>query len=243
MTDGPVDAGGGHAAPGGAEPSGGREEELPSLPVRAAQVFVAPGRLFDRLRRDPAWVGMLVLLVVLSLASTYLMPEELLEQVVRGQMAAGATEADVQRALDVSRPLGYAAAVLGPPVVTAAVAGFLYFTYTLVLGGEGEFRQVFSVSVHAWLIPTVGALALLPLMVATGDAEVRLALHLAVPGLDDDTYLHSFLRRLNVFGLWAAAVLGIGASRLYERRAALGSAAFLAAAYVAVAAVLTLVLP
>lgn len=218
------------------------EDDLPNLFVRAVQVFVAPGALFRRLRRDPAWMGMLALLVVLSLLSVYLMPAELMEQLLRSQMGPEVTEADVQRALELSRPMAWAGAVLGPPAVTAALAGFLYFTYTLVLGGEGTFRQLFSVSAHGMLVSTVGGLVVLPLMVASGDPQVRLALHLLVPGLDPDTYLYSLLHGLNVFSLWTAAVLAVGVGAVYERRSAGTTAVFLIATYVGVKAALALVL-
>lgn len=220
-------------AQGAAEPG---EGDLPALPARAARVFVAPGRLFRRLRDDPVWAGALGLVVVLTVASVFFTPEQLLEEMFRSQMGPEATEADVEQALSFARPLSYVSAVLGPPIAIAAIGGFLYFVYTLVLGGEGRFGQLFSVSAHAWLIPTVGGLALLPLMVATGDPEVRLALHLLVPGLDPDGYLHALLYGLNVFGLWTAGVLGVGVAAVYRRTSATAPAAFLIAAYVAVKA-------
>lgn len=218
------------------------DEALPSLPVRAVQVFAAPGRLFRRLRDDPAWAGVLAVVVVLALASVYLTPQELVEQAFRGQMGADATDADVERALSVARPLSYLSAVLGPILTTAALGGFLYFVYTLVLGGEGSFRQLFSVSAHAMLIPSVGGLVLLPLMIATGDPEVRLALHHLVPGLDPGGYLHALLRGLNVFGLWTAAVLGVGVATVYRGRSPAAPIALLIGAYVAVKAVVAFVL-
>jgi hypothetical protein len=205
-----------------------------------AQVFVAPGRLFRRLRDDPVWAGALAAVVALTVASVFFTPEQLLEEMFRSQMGPEATEADVEQALSVARPVSYVFSVLGPPVSIAAVGGFLYFVYTLVLGGEGRFGQLFSVSTHAWLIPTVGGLALLPLMVATGDPEVRLALHLLVPGLDSDGYLHALLRGLNVFGLWTAVVLGIGVAAVYRRPSATAPAVFLITAYVVTKAAVAL---
>lgn len=215
-------------------------ERLPGLHIRAVQVFLAPGELFERLRRRPAWIGMLTLVVALTVASVLLTPQELLEQAFRGQMGPEATEAEVEQALGIARPLSYLSAVVGPLALTAVLGGFLYFVYTLVLGGEGEFRQLFSVSAHAMLIPAVGGLALLPLMIATGDPQVRLALHLLVPGLDADGYLHALLRGLNVFSLWTAAVLGVGVAAVYGRRSATGPAVFLVAAYVVAKAVVAL---
>lgn len=232
---GPARGGAGRAREGD-----GGDEALPPLPVRAVQVFVAPGELFGRLRRNPAWAGVLAVVVVLAVASVFFTPTELMEQLFLEQMGPEATEEDVEQVMGVARPLSYASAVLGPLLTTAALGGFLYFSYTLVLGGEGRFGQLFSVSAHAMLIPTVGSLALLPLMIATGDPEVRLALHLLVPGLDADTYLHAFLRGLNVFALWTAAVLGVGVAAVYRRSSAAAPALFLISAYVVTKAVVAL---
>lgn len=238
---------GGSPAPADEEPGrpeGGDagDEPLPALHVRAVQVFVAPGELFRRLRGNPVWAGVLALVVALAVASVFFTPEQILQEAFRSQMGPEASEADVERALGIARPLSYVSAVLGPLLTTAFLGGFLYFVYTLVLGGEGRFGQLFSVSAHAMLIPTVGGLALLPLMAATGDPEVRLALHLLVPGLDPDGYLHALLRGLNVFGLWTAVVLGVGVAAVYRRQSAAGPAAFLTSSYVAVKAVVALFL-
>lgn len=254
MTDaadrpGPAGSGGpGAGGPAGpADGEAGRPEagdagdgDLPALPVRAIQVFVAPGRLFRRLRGNPAWAGVLAVVVALAVASVFFTPDQILEETFRSQMGPDASEADVERALGIARPLSYVSAVLGPLLTTAFLAGFLYFVYTLVLGGEGRFGQLFSVSAHAMLIPTLGGLALLPLIAATGDPEVRLALHLLVPGLEPEGYLHALLRGLNVFGLWTAAVLGVGVAAVYRRRSAAAAAAFLISSYVAAKAVVAL---
>lgn len=234
----------GHDAPGPGRAEGagageapaGQEEEAPNVALRAVQVFVSPGELFDRLRANPVWLDMLLVVVVLSLASAFFFPQELMEQAVRAQMPPEATDADVERALSFGRPLAYVGAVLGPLVLSAGIGGLLYFAYTLVLGGGGRFRQLFSVSVHALLITTVGGLVVLPVMVSAGDPQVRLALHLLVPGLESGAYLHRLLRGLNVFSLWTAAVLGVGVSRIYGGRSAGASAAVVVGAYVAIKA-------
>lgn len=211
------------------------------LPIRAALVFVAPGTLFDRLGRNPAWMGMLALAVVLSVGSVYVLPTDLMEQLIRSQMDAEAAEADVQTVVGAGRWLAYTGAVLIPPMLAALLAGLLYFTYTLMLGGRGDFAQLFSAAVHATLIVVVGELVLSAVMIAGGDPEIRLALHLLLPGLDPDTYAYAFLRGLNVFSLWTAAVLGIAVGRLYDRRSGGAAAALLIGLYVAMKAAVPLV--
>lgn len=226
------------AGPSG-EPAGGGEDEapLPNLAVRVWELLVTPGRLFDRLRERPAWIGAVVLMVAVGAATTWLMPEELLREAATANMPADAPAEQVETAARFARVGGYVGSVLGPPVSVAAVAGVLLFGFNVVLGGAARYRQLVAATAHALLVPTLGGLLVLPLMIASGDPGTALALHLLVPGLEEG-FLYRFLHGLNVFGLWAAALLGLAASRLYPRRSFVGSAAGVIALYVATKAAL-----
>lgn len=212
------------SSPGpGSDEVDGADSGAPTLPKRAVQVFVAPGELFDRLREDPVWLDVLVLVVALSVAYTLLIPEEML----REAMLQGAPEdADPDRMEQVAGWMSWfriIAAVVGPLFGVAVVAGVAHLVFTLVLGGRSTYRQLFSAAAHMMLVPTVGTLVTLPLILSTGDMQTSLSLHLLVPGLETGTLAFRLLRGLNVFGLAGAAVMGMAVSRLYDDRSA-GSA-------------------
>lgn len=213
--------------PGRAPPDGPRQgaagepgdsgEPLPNLAVRIVELVVSPGRLFDRLRERPAWIAAVVLMVVVSAAATWLMPEEILREAATANMPADATPEQMEDAARFARVGGYVGSVLGPPVAVLFVAGALMFVYNVVLGGEAGYVQLLAVTSHAMLIPTLGSLLVLPLMISTGEPSTRLALHLVVPGLEEG-FFYRFLHGMNLFGLWAATLLGLAVSRIYPRR-------------------------
>lgn len=223
---------------GGPDPSGDGGD-LPGLHVRVARIFVSPGRLFDRLRERPVWLGALLVVVAAGLAWTWLVPEELLRQAILQQAPPDADPEMLDEMTRFARIGNAAASAVGPFFVATVVAGALFFVYNLALGGESTFRKLFSVTAHTLLIPAAGTLLTVPLVLATGDVETTLALHLLLPAAEEG-YLFRLLHGLNVFGLWAAVVLGIGVSRLYPGRGAGSSAATIAALYVALKAGLAL---
>lgn len=226
------------SSPGSVPPGDG--DRLPSLPRRALQVFVAPGELFDRLRERPAWIGVILLVAALSLASTLLVPEEMMRAAMVEQMPEGTSAEDVEQMTGFLRTAGMVAAAVGPLLTAVVVAGLSHLVFTLILGGRSTFRQLFSAASHVMLIPTVGSLLTVPLILATGEVQTSLTLHLLAPGLETGSYAYRMLRGLNVFGLAAAAVMGVAVGRLYPNRSAGSAIGVLVALYVTMKAVMAL---
>lgn len=212
------------------------EPGLPSLAVRAVRVFVAPGELFDRLRDRPAWLGAMLLVVGLSLASSLLVPEQLFRDAFMAGLPEGTDPSQVQGQMEFFLTFRHVLSAVLPPVVMVLLAGVLLFVFNLLFGGEAGFRQLLSATAHAMLIPTVGGLITVPIMQATGDVQTAMALHLLVPGLDEG-YLYRLLHGLNVFSLWAGVVLAVAVSRIYPSRTVGGAAATILGVYVAMKAV------
>jgi hypothetical protein len=209
---------------------------LPNLPARIVQVFVSPAALFDSLKEVPAWIGMMLVLVLVSVVSSFLVPEEVMRELVQANMPAGAEQAQVDQAVSIARVWGRTLALVGTPLTIAIIAGILILVYNVILGGEGTFKQLFSATTHAFAIYTVGGLLVLALILARGEMTT-LSLHLLIPGLEEG-FLFRLLRGINVFSLWTAAVLGIAVSRIYPKRSAGSATVLLVALYVLLAAIL-----
>lgn len=212
--------------------------ELPALPKRALMTFVSPAALFDRLEQEPVWLDVMVLVAALSLASTLLIPEELVREAMMQQAPEGADTEQIDRMSGFIRTTGMVAAVVGPLFVAAVAAGASHLIFTLVLGGRCTYRKLFSAASHMMLIPTVGTLLTVPLILSTGDVQTTLAFHLLAPGLEVGSYPYRLLHGLNVFGLGGAAVMGVAVGRLYEKRSAGSAVAVMLALYVALKAVM-----
>ena len=120
-------------------------------------------------------------------------------------------------------------AVLGAPIAITVVAGVLIVAYNVFLGGEASFRQIFSVTTHAFWVLTVGSLLTLGLLVM-GGSQVVLSPALLLPDLGDG-YFARFLEKINIFAIFTSIVLGIGVSRIYPRRSAAGATTYLLVLY------------
>lgn len=140
------------------------ETRLPHLAVRLIQVFVAPAALFDRLKRRPAWLGAVVLIVVLGLIVQAFIPEELIQQAILARLPRDANPEQLEAArgaTGITNTFRWIGTVLFPPIAIAVIAGVLWLTYGALRGGEAGFRQLFAVTAHANLIPAVGAATVL----------------------------------------------------------------------------------
>lgn len=206
--------------------------EAPNLAVRVGLVLFSPAELFDRLRRRPVWLDVLLLLVALNVVGNLLLPEELLRQMAESQLPADADPQSLEGSVGWLRTFSIVGAIVFTPLWAALVAGYLLLVYNVLLGGEASYRRLFSATVHALVVLTLGGLLTLGLMVARGEVGVALALHLLVPGLESGSWAYRFLHGINVFGVWTAVVLGVAVSRVYPRRGVGGAVALLVGTYV-----------
>ncbi len=208
------------------------DPDIPALPARLAQVIFSPGALFERLRERPVWLGALLTLVVLSIGANLLIPEELIRQLIMEQMPDNTDPSAAETALRFAGIMRLIGPIVAPPLLAVFLAAVVLLIYNLLAGGEASFVQAMSSTSHVLFIPTLGGLLTVPLILAAGDAQVTLGLHLLVPGLDSEGFAYNFLHGLNFFGMWAAVVLGIAASRIYRRRSAGSSMALFLSLYV-----------
>jgi hypothetical protein len=199
--------------------------QLPSLPRRLLAVFLSPGDLFERLSRDPAWVGALVLGAVLGAGAAILVPPELYEAGMREQLvrAGRPVPDDLSAAANIARIFGSLAALVIGPILTAAMAGVVAFIFTFVFGDQGTYRQHLAVVAHAFLVPAVSALALVPLKVQAADLRLRLSVGTFLPFLEEG-WLSSALGWLDLFGIWGWVLVALGVSKIDPKRS-WGSAA------------------
>lgn len=204
------------------------ESPLPSLPRRAIDVFLSPGRLFEGLRTHPAWVGALLLGGILVVIATVAVPAEMYEEMMRAQLQAQGAEGgqapDPATMATIAKWAGAVGALVMWGVMSLFIAGFAVLVFRLVLGDEGTFKQYLSVVTHALIISGVGALLLTPLRIMAEDVQMTLNVGTFLGGvIEEGTYFARVLRFLELFSLWSYAVMGIGISKMDPKRGA-GSA-------------------
>lgn len=220
---------------------GGDEPRAPALPVRWAQVLVAPARLFDVLGGDPRWFvtlltgGAVVLLTLLAL------PAESWEELIRARTLESGSQvpADVAGSAGIVRAFSVAGATVFWFVWALVLGSVVTFIFGFVLGDRVRWRQAMSAVAHALLIVATGAIVTLPLKLARGDPGVSLTLATFVPGADG--WLLRFLGGLDLFGLWSYVVMGIAVSRFDPGRGAGSAAGILVGLAVALGALVALI--
>ncbi len=224
-----------------------------SLPKRAIWAFVSPGRLFEELRIQTGpgskgghfrTIGALLLGAVLIAAGNVLIPVELWQQVIREQLL----ETGQELPDDLGATVAFArwAAAIGPlvfwPVLGTLIAGIYWLVFVAGLGYEGTFPRYLAVTSHAILVGAVGALALTPLRIYTQDVDLMLTPLAFLPTLEAG-FLFRMFRYLDLFNLWASALVGFGASVIDGARGAVASVGVALATSLLIAVLLTAFIP
>jgi len=214
------------------------EEAAPAPPFhkRVLDVFFSPGRVMEALARNPVWAAALLLGAALVVLQTFLIPAEVWEAVFK--------EAALQRGQEL--PEGFAmggpfmriSAVAGGGigwiVFSFAMAGITTLVFAFVLGDEGRYRQYLSVMAHAWLIPALVGLVLVPLRIAESNPQLTLNLGSFFFFLPDG-YLLKVLTMLDLSQLWAWLVIAQGVHAIEPRRSVKSGALILLAMALAMA--------
>lgn len=197
----------------------GSPSSLPALPTRIVQLFFSPGKLFDGLRENPAWFGILLLGGLFVVASILLIPTDLFVEAAREQL--------MQRGQEIPPSLESAGAVFRISSIVGGVlfwfiwafllAGIVTLVFSFFLGDEGRYKQYLSVVSHGLFIGAVGALITVPLKLAQQDPSLTLNLGTFAFFLQEG-YAFRVLKLLDLFGLWGYGVMAIGVSRMDPKR-------------------------
>ena len=218
-----------------------QEATPPALFIRYVRVFFSPDLLFQGLRNRPVWVGALLLGAVLTAAGTALIPPDLalatLREILQAQGQPVPPELEDLGA--VFRYFGATAAVLFWPLRIAFYAGLVMLLFAILLGHEGTYRHYLAVVAHAHLILATSSILVLPLRIAMEDAQLLLSLGTFGTFLEPG-YMLRFLSLVDLFGIWAWVLVGLGAARIGRKESWAGGAVVLLMIPLTVAAVLAI---
>lgn len=189
-----------------------------SLPVRVAQVFVSPTRLFDSLRERPLWLMPLLLGGLMVVASVLAIPTDVWADFFRAQMleAGQPVPEGLEAGGNLFRIFGAIGGLVFWFVWAFLVSGVVTLAFAFVLGDDVRYGQVLSATSHSLLIVAAGGLLVLPLRIIRRDPQLVLSVGTFVPFFDG--YPAAFLQSLDLFALWAFAVLGLAMTRFDQRR-------------------------
>ena len=200
----------------------------PGLIARIAGVVFSPRQTYAAVAAQPRSLGVILLTsaVIIGLQlwfmSTPTGRELALDQQVRAMEAFGMTvtdetltqlEAGLERSFYITPPLTLVYAF----VVNAIIAGMLLGVFTMVLGGNATFKQVYAVAAHSGVIVALQQLFTVPLSLASeGAAGANLGVF--VPMLDERSFVALLMGSVDLFLVWWCVSLAIGVAVLYKRR-------------------------
>ncbi len=193
------------------------------LVARAIGVIFSPRETFAVVAARPRWFGMLALVLILTAIVTggFMMSATGQQAWLDSMERAGSTAQQMEMYQKVAPYVGYITIgwlLVFSPIIMVVVAGVLFVVFTVGMGGNAKFKQVFSVLVHSQVVGLVGGLLKLPLNFATGSMTSSTSARVFFPMLDDTSFLARLMGMVDLFMVWWVLVLAIGFGVLYKRR-------------------------
>ena len=140
---------------------------------------------------NPTWVAPLLLLLALGVLAAFLIPEEVVEQSTRkmlskmpGMGGAAAAELDSHDYSPTSVTNLLSGAV-GMTIVALFTALWALLLFRGILGGEGRFKQYFSMVLIAGFVAFAGGLVSIPLQIRSNDLFATLSVGTLLPFLGE----------------------------------------------------------
>lgn len=207
-----------------------------SLISRLTNIFAAPGEVFDEVKASESavanWIVPLVLMLVLVVASTFLIysqpaiKQQVLEmqgkefdkQVAAGKMKAEQAE-QIKEAMEKMDPIIFQLIGVAFVAVGTVVGLFFWGLVIWLLGTKalnGDFSYMKSVECVglATMISLLGSVVTTLMVISLGNVNARPALHMFAGEFDMSNKVHLLLSSVNLFYVWYAVVLAVALGRL-----------------------------
>ena len=213
-----------------------RFPQASSLFNRIANIFAAPGEVYDQVKASPfstanwlvpsliliavSWIGVEIIFSQPSIRQQIKDQQNLAiqKQVEKGKI----TKAQAEQILARTERIANAAVVIGAfiaPALAALVTPFwwgllLWVAGAKVLKSSFSYMKAVEVAGLAGMIGVLDSIARTLLIVATGNLFVNLGPVMLVKEFDQANATHAILAVFNLITLWGLAVKSVGLSRL-----------------------------
>lgn len=188
-------------------------------PVSALwNVLFEPKATFQGLRESTPWILPFVLLFITIAASNYVNWTEIRDHQINSVRLNESMSPEMRDAMleqfesTPESPVLWKVA-LSPILLTVfglIGVGIWWMVGNVVLGGDGTFKGIWSVFLYANIAFVIELIVSTTLIQMKGSTEVFTSLALAVPGMDQNSYLFHALNGVDVFAIWFFALMGIG---------------------------------
>ena len=205
----------------------------PSGFQRVIGVLMTPNETFASIARQPDWLVPLVIILVVSLVAGIIFAQrvdfispmrEAMEQ--NKNMSPDQIDRAVRISSAVAKVFSYASPLLS--VISLLIIAAVLLLVFRLFGGEGDFRQAFSVVAYSWMPGIIKSIVVIAIVaarsVSASDLATLLRSNLAfLVTMKDHPMLFVLLSSLDVFTIWLLALLIIGfayVSRLSRSKSA-----------------------
>jgi Yip1-like protein len=200
-----------------------------SLAARLLGVLFAPRATYAVIAARPRWLGALAFVVIVGAAGTFTFlsteigQQAMMDQQVRMMESFGVKLNDaaydrMEASLNTARYTGALGQAITVPVMGLIIAGIMLGVFNAALGGDGTFKQVYSIIAHSAVVLTVSQLFGLPLAYARETMSGATNLAVFTPFLDENSFAARALGSIDLFILWWIVSFSIGLGVLYKKR-------------------------
>lgn len=213
------------------EPAGTTQPSTATEVVRATSGFkrvtgalFAPVATFREIAARPDILVPVAVIVIISILSSIIIaPRVDFETAMREQFAQAGrnmSQEDIDRAVRFSTAIAKAMIYVAPllnMIFFAVIAGILLLAFRL-FGGEGSFKQAFSVTLYAWMPMMIAAIAMLIILMARGNVGAEQLNSLVMSNLGfladmkENPVGYALLSSIDVFTFWTLALFVVGFS-------------------------------
>jgi Yip1-like protein len=198
---------------------------------RIMGVFFSPKATFEDIARKPSWVVPMALLILISIGLSVTLVhradwvEVTKEQITKSKFASRQidqlSEDQKQMAYEQgaarSKIIQYVRGVVGWPCLLLIVSGVYLLAFKLIGGARTDYRTAFAIATFAHLPMGLRELIAIPVTLVKDPASIDPQNFLAsnpaaIFGNDLATWQMIPLAFLDVFGLWAIALMAVGFS-------------------------------
>ena len=196
---------------------------------RFVGILTSPRETFQNVVAHPRWFWTLVVVTVIIAAGVTLpMTTEAgrqaaLDNNVR-QMENFGMQVNDEMYANMAKNMRFAtyqtffSVLIFGPVVSVVIAGILWVVFTVLMGGQATFKQLFAIYVHSSIISAVSQLFVGPLNYFRGAVSSATNLAVFLPMIDEQSFIGRLLGMIDLFIIWWFVLLAIGLGVLYRRR-------------------------
>lgn len=192
---------------------------------RIIGALISPDETFASIARQPDFLAPLLVILILAAIGGFIFAQrvdftaparEAMEQ--RGNMSEAQMESALKITATISKVISYGSPLFSV-IVLLIVAGVMLLAFRM-MGGEGTFKQAFSVTLYAWMPLTILNIIVLVIIASkTGITALDLpTLVMSNPAflvtMKEHPFLFTLLASIDIFTIWTLVLFIFGFSYL-----------------------------